>query len=382
MRVFTLLVSIALIESPSALAENWQTVTVEDRPITISASGVIAPSEGQRFGPPPSQSWRIAITKLAREGTRVNAGDVLAEFDGSASDDRIKAKEAELNTRRSELASLLEAQAREIEEDKVRLADAKSEAEKAARKAAVDPSVYAGLEYRKLIEERVIAEDTYQREQERAVLVAKVRDLTRLEMEADVQRLESELRAAQAELQSFTITAPKDGLVVVGTNQQGQKLDVNDSVNPGMMVVELVDDAVLVVKADVPEFAAARIEVGQPVTISIEAAGGAEISGQIQSVSSIVRRQSRFSQAMVRGVTISFGDSEGLELRPGMSAKTSIVVATVPDVIALPEQAIRYREGLPGVIARGGWQPITLGASSGGLRIIESGLDAGTEVAL
>lgn len=382
MRLLTSLASIALIASPSALAENWQMVTAEDRPITITASGVVAPSEGQKFGPPPSQNWRIAITKLTREGTRVGEGDVLAEFDGTASDDRIKSKEAELNQRRSELASLIETQAREVEDDTVRLAAVESDTEKAIRKAAVDPSVYAGLEYRKLVEERAIAENTLARERVRADLVAKVRESTRLEMEADVRRLESELRAAQLELESFTIRAPRAGLVVVGTDMQGQKLDVNDSVNPGMIVVELVDDSILVVKADVPEFAAARIEVGQPVTIGIEAAGGAELSGRIEEVSSIVRRQSRFSQAMVRGVTIAIDDDEGLTLRPGMSSKVSIVVDTQADAIALPEQAIRYRDGKPGVQARGGWQSVELGATSGGLRIIESGLEAGTEVAL
>ena len=166
------LTAILLALSTGAEAQQWRVIEAEDRPMTVTASGVVAPADGLLFGPPPSQTWRIAITKLAREGTRVAEGDLLAEFDGSASDDRIKEKQAQLNTRSSELASLLERQAREIEEDKVRLADARSEADKAARKAAVDPSVYAGLEYRKLVEERLIAEDTYAREQRRAVLVA------------------------------------------------------------------------------------------------------------------------------------------------------------------------------------------------------------------
>ncbi len=379
------LIATALVVSAltsNAHAETWQEVVAEDRPITINASGVIAPSDGVLFGPPPSQSWRISITKLAREGTRVSKGDVLAEFDGSASDDRIKDKQAELNTKRSELASLLEAQAREVEEDKVRLADAKSEAEKAARKAAVDPSVYAGLEYKKLIEERLIAEDTYTREQERARLVASVRDSKRAELEADVRRLESELRAAQSELASFTILAPRDGVVVVGTNNEGQKLDVNDSVNPGMTVVELVDDSALVVNADIPEFAAAKIAVGQAVMVTIDAAGGAELPGTVTEVSSIVRRQSRFSQAMVRGITIELVENEAVELRPGMSTKVSVVVDTVTNAVAVPEEAIRYRDGEPGVMARSGWQPVTLGGTSAGLRIIASGLEGGMEVSL
>ncbi|MEM6819904.1 MAG: efflux RND transporter periplasmic adaptor subunit [Pseudomonadota bacterium] len=363
-----------------AAAQSWHEVRTEDRPITISASGVIAPSEGLLFGPPPSQSWRIAITKIAREGTRVAEGDVLAEFDGSASDDRVKSKQAQLNAKRSELTSLLETLAREVEEDKVRIAAAESDADKAARKAAVDPTVYAGLEYRKLIEERAFTGDTLQREQRRAGLVAKVRDSRLAELEADVRRLESELRAAQAELESFTIRAPRAGLVVVGTGNDGQKLDVNESVNPGMTVVELVDDTVLVVKADIPEFAAARLKNGQSATVTIEAAGGAELKGVVSEISSIVRRQSRFSQAMVRGVTIELAEAAKVELRPGMSTKVDVTVDTVADAIAIPTEALRYKAGEPGVKTRSGWQSVKLGNTSAGMRIVTAGLRDGMEI--
>lgn len=373
----------AALFSCSAAAEQWQSISAADRPITVTASGVVAPRDGLLFGPPPSQSWRISITKIAREGTRVKKGDMLAEFDGSSSDDRIKTKQGELNTKRSELESLLETQAREVEEDKVRVAEARSEAEKAARKASVDERVYAGLEYKKLIEERNIADITFRREQQRAVLIARVRDSKHKELEADIRRLDSELAAAKAELESFTILAPRDGLVIVGTDQEGQKLDVNDSVNPGMTIVELIDDSDLVINADVPEFAAARIQVGQSAVVSLDAAGGNAISGKVIEVASIVRRQSRFSEAMVRGVTIELESSADGLLRPGMTSKVTLNVATEQGALAVPEQAVQYRNGQPGVVVRGkGWQAVTLGSNSNGQRIVTDGITAGTEIAL
>ncbi|MEL6199821.1 MAG: HlyD family efflux transporter periplasmic adaptor subunit, partial [Pseudomonadota bacterium] len=347
-----------------------------------AASGVVASRESLRFGPPPSQSWRITITKLAREGTRVKKGDVLAEFDGAATDDRLKDKQAELARKRSELASLLETQSREIEDDKVRLAAAKSDAEKAARKAAVDPKVYAGLEYRKLVEERRAREDIYVREQSRTALVERVRQSKVAELEADIRRLESEVSGAKAELESFTIRAPRDGLVIVGTDQQGQKLDANDAVNPGMTVVEVINDDVLVIEAEVPEFAAASLKVGQSARVALDAAGSGELEGTIVEVSSIVRRQSRFSQAMVRDVSIQLAD-DAVPLRPGMSTQVTLVVDTVSNALAVPEQALRYRDGRPGLMIRGnGWQPVTLGGLSAGLRIIVDGVDVGQEIAL
>jgi HlyD family secretion protein len=362
---------------------GWIRVAPEDRAITVDASGTVVSSDTLRFGPPPSRDWRTAITNLAREGVTVGKGDMLAQFDASATDDRVRMLHAQLNTRRSELESLLETQAREMEEDKVRLEAARSAADKAARKADVDATVYAGLEYQKLLEERDIAETLYRTERERGRLVERVRDARRKELEADIRRLESELASAQQELDSFTIRAPRTGLVIIGADRSGQKLDINDSVNPGMTVVELANPDALVVQAEVPEYAAASIAVGQEVDIAIDAAGGTELAGEVISVASIVRRQSQYSQAMVRDVTVSLPESAIGRLRPGMSAKITITVDVQRDALAVPEAAIVYRNGKPGVVLRGGrWQPVVLGRAGAGMFIVEEGLDPGTEVAL
>lgn len=367
----------------AAIADDWIQVKPLDRPITIAAGGVVTSSEALRFGGPPSRSWRTTITDLAREGSRVKAGDVLARFDGSVTDDRVRELRAELNSKRSELESLFEVQAREVEEGIVLLAAAKSDAEKAARKAEVDPSVYADLDYQKLVEVKKRTEERYRREQQRKVLVERVREARRAELEADIRRLESELAGRERELESFTIRAPRDGIVIVGVNHEGQKLDINDGVNPGMVVVELADPDQLVVQAEIPEYAAASIDIGQPATIVIDAAGSGEIDSEVVSVASIVRRQSQYSQAMVRDVTVVLPDEIIEVLRPGMSAKITIVVGTQRAALAVPEESIEHRDGRPGVVVRGrGWIPITLGRTSAGMRIVEAGIEAGDEVAL
>ncbi len=366
-----------------ASADEWVSVEPMDRPITIAAGGVVTSSDALKFGGPPSRNWRIAITDLAREGSLVKEGDMLARFDGSATDDRVRELKGDLNAKRSELESLLETQAREVEEGIVLLAAAKSDAEKALRKAEVDPDVYADLEYRKLVEEKNRTAERYQREQRRSVLVESVREARRAELEADIRRLESMLAGAERELEAFTIRAPRDGVVIVGVNHEGQKLDVNDSVNPGMVVVELADPDRLVVQAEVPEYAAASIDVGQAATIVIDAAGSGEIDSEVIAVASIVRRQSQYSQAMVRDVTVALPDETIDILRPGMSAKLTVIVDTQRAALAVPDDSIEHRDGRPGVVVRGkGWTPITVGRASAGMHIVEDGLEAGDEVAL
>lgn len=375
------LLAVLLLLPIASAAQQWLEVQAADRPITVAASGTVTSRDALRFGPPPSRSWRVTITELAREGSFVNSGDVLAKFDGSATDDRVRSLNAELNAKRSELESLRKTQAAEIEQEKVTLAAAKSEMEKAARMAAVSPEVYAGLEYQKLLEEKDVTAKLYERALLRGDLVERVRTATRAEIEADIRRLESELAGAERELDSFTIRAPRSGIVIIGTDPRGQKLDVNDSINPGIVVAELADPDRLVVRAEVDEYAAAAIEVGQPAEISVDAAGGAAIPGEVVAIASIVRRQSRYTQAMVRDVTISVPEHILQSLRPGMSAKITITVATERDALAIPDRAIAYRDGKPGVAVRGGgWRPVVLGRSSAGLRIVDAGLEPGDAV--
>ena len=382
MRRFVFTLVLALIAGPLS-AQQWTRIELEDHPITVSASGIVVSADTLRFGPPPNRSWRIAITYLAREGARVKAGDVLARFDGSGTDDRIRRLSAELNAKESELESLLETQASELEDAKVRLAAARSAADKATRKAAADAELFASLEYKKLVEEREVTRQLLAFEQERIELAARVRASRKAELEADIRRLQSELAGAQRELESFTIKAPRDGLAIIGVNREGQKLDVNEQVNPGLIVVELANEDDLVIRAEVPEFAANRVEPGQAVTISIDAAGGSNLAGTVLEVGSVVRRQSRYSQAMVLDVTVSLPEDVIGELRSGMTAKLDIVVDTQRNALALPDSALQYREGKPGVAVRGdGWRPVVLGRVSGGMHIIEQGLEPGEEVAL
>lgn len=364
-------------------AQPWIELEAADQPITVTASGIVEASEALRFGPPATRHWRVTITELAQEGSRVKQGDSLVRFDGSATDDRIRELTAEYNAKQSELESLLETQAQEIEDGKVRLAAARSAADKAARKAAGNAELFANLEYRKLLEQKEVTQWLYEQEQQRVDLVARVRQSKQAELEADLRRLQSELEGARRELESFAIRAPSDGLVIVGVNREGQKLDVNHQVNPGMVVVELADDSHLVIHAEVPEYAANRIQVSQPAFITIDAAGGSKLEGEVTKVASLVRRQSLYSQAMVRDVTVSLPPEAFAGLRPGMSAKLEIRVDTQLDALAVPEEALRYRDGKPGVVVRGdGWREVVLGRTSAGRRIVEAGLEEGEEVSL
>lgn len=369
--------------APAVAAQQWLELVARELPVTVTASGLVTSADITRFGPPPSQNWRTTITQLAQEGQRVKPGDMLAGFDNSGSDDRVRELEGQLTEARSSLASFLENLARDIEQEKLDIASAESAAKKAAQKADQPENLLASIEYDKLVEDRRITAEMLETARQRLSLSARVREARQQELEADIKRLEIQLQAAKDELESFTIRAPREGLVIIGTDRQGVKLDVNSNVNPGITVVELVDDSKLQVQAEVPEYASAQIAVGQPARVFVDAVGGTEMAGTVKRVANIVRRQSRNSQTMVRDVVVQFASTEITGLRPGMSVKVTVEVDRLPGAVSLPESSLVYRDGKPGVQLRsGGWQPVQLGERSDDEFIVLGGVSAGQEIQL
>ena len=361
---------------------DWLRVTEHDRPITIDASGIVVSEDVVRFSAPPNRSWSMVITHLAEEGRHVAQGELLVQFDGSGVDERVRDLAGELAEAREERKSLVERHAREVEDEKVALAAAESRSRKADRKAEQPAELIASVEYQKLAEEKRIAGRLLQLMRLRQPLSDRVRTARLLELEAKIRGREIQHAAAATELESFTVRAPRAGLFVIGTDYQGNKLDVGSSVYPGLLVAELASDTALAVRAEIPEHLAAKLAKDQPARLLVDAAGGVEVAGRVAAVAHSVRRKSRTSPATVRDARISLPpDTQGLRL--GMSVQVTIEVAVAENALAVPRAALVYRDGAPGVIHRNrGWAPVSLGERSEDMFVVTAGLAAGDQVRL
>ena len=378
-----LLVLVVLLAPFSAAAEQWFEVRLADRPVTVATSGIVVSTEVLHFGPPPSSNWQTSIAELAQEGQRVEEGDLLVRLDSSNLDDDVTRWAGQVAQRRSELLSLDEKQRQEIEDERVRLAQAESEARKADRKAEQPEELIPGVEYRKLVEEKRIANLLKLRAREQQSLSLRLREAKRKEIETSVRQTAMKLAAVERELASFTIRAPRPGLVVIGTDNLGDKLDINASVRPGMVVVRLADDSRLAVNAEIHEQAAARLAVGQRVRVAIDSAAEADLVGRVSQAANTVRRRSRYSEAMVRDITVEIDPGQPSVLRLGMSVQIEVELSMLKEALAIPASALVYRSGSPGVVLKGGgWQSVLLGERSADMFIVEGGLREGDMVRL
>jgi len=161
--------------------------------------------------------------------------------------------------------------------------------------------------------------------------------------QAKVVAAQADLEEAQAALEAATMVAPFDGTVIdVGA-------EVGDLVSSSIVVVTLADLSHLEVKALVDETDISQVEIGQEAEITFDALPGKRFSGRVLSVP----LQGTLSQNIVTyEVPVSLEGTEGVTLKPGMTANLKITVGKKENVLLVPAMAVQYEEGLPTVLVQ------------------------------
>lgn len=204
--------------------------------------------------------------------------------------------------------------------------------------------------------------------------------------QADYDRSVAEHRQAQARVGEIKATierkqirAPFAGILGIRQVNLGQYLNGGDPVVP----LQALDP--IYVNFSVPQQDVARLRVGGELRVSV--AGGAEHTGRITAVDSIVDEATRNVQ-----VQATLQNPKG-RLRPGMFVEAHAALGAKSSVVALPASAIAYApygdsvyvvaelEGPNGQKYRGARQQfVKLGGTRGDQVAVVSGVDPGDEV--
>jgi HlyD family secretion protein len=212
-----------------------------------------------------------------------------------------------------------------------------------------------------------------------------------------IQTTESELKTMQDQINSLTVTAPKDGIVLYaegplmmgmssrGIISIGGKIALNSSVWPGMPVVQMPDISEMEVSVEVPEADYRRIMPGQKVKIFIDALSRLETSGEIKRKTLVGNTSNQQSAIKVYEVIVSI-DSLHSRLTPGLSADCTIIINDVKDTVVVPTMAIFERDSLYIVYVAEGKKfmpvPVETGLSNSSSSIVSKGLNGNETIAL
>ncbi len=169
---------------------------------------------------------------------------------------------------------------------------------------------------------------------------------------AAVAQARASLAQAETDLRNSRIVAPIDGVVVDRQYDVGQPVAASFTAPTIFTIAQ--DLTTMQVSADVSESDIGMCKVGQPVRFTVDAYPELTFSGKIAQI----RLNATVNQNVVTYPVIIEVANPELALRPSMTANISIDVATVDDVLRIPNAALRFRpEETEAAASSGGSSP-------------------------
>ena len=196
---------------------------------------------------------------------------------------------------------------------------------------------------------------------------------------------QSLLTQAETGLAALEIRAQHKGILLYDSNWRGEKPEVGRMVFPGEKLGSIPDLSLQHVKLLIIEQESVGLAVDQPVFFRLTARPEQVLEGRIQSVGQVAQSRERRDPRRYIEVIVAPSAQQDFFL-PGAKVRAEILANTLPEVLALPLQAIFSDEkGQYVWQQRGGSlqrQAVSLGAKSLTHAEIIEGLSAGDRISL
>ncbi|MDX2130388.1 MAG: efflux RND transporter periplasmic adaptor subunit [Chloroherpetonaceae bacterium] len=320
---------------------------------TLTASGYIVP---QRKASIASKATGRLVWLGVKEGDKVKQGDLIARIEDADVSARL------LQTK----SALLALRARQIQEE--------AEAELAKSELERNQKIFA--------EGGISASQFDQAKNRYRVAAAKAEAA-----KADVEAAEASMQAAEVELQNTRIVAPFSGTILTKGADIGEVVSpISGSVQSRGFVVSLADMTTLEAETDVSESNIAKVKVGLPCLITLDAYPQVQYEG---TVSAIVPTANRSKATILTKVKFKQLDERVL---PEMSAKVLFleekkeIASDTTAALAIPLDAITTVEGkkVVFIVEEGKARKVEIGTGRlmGEKVEVKSGITAGQRLVL
>jgi HlyD family secretion protein len=293
--------------------------------VQLTASGYVV---AQRRAAVASKATGRLLELRVREGSVVKAGDLIARLDASDLEAQIGAamagkRQAEAGVRQAEAAL-----------GQARIEQANAEA---------DLVRTLGLQEKGFVSPQAVDQVRTRAESAKAAVATRLAAID--SARAGVAQAQANIRLQQVNADFAEIRAPFDGVVLVKNANVGDIITpLSSAAGAQSAVVTMADMSTLEVEADVSEGNLARVRIGQPVEISLDAFPDARFRGRVAGIVPTVDR----AKATVM-TKIQFDRLEP-RILPQMSAKVSFLSQAVDEadqqpVLAVNPAALAERDG-------------------------------------
>jgi len=221
------------------------------------------------------------------------------------------------------------------------------------------------------------------------------------QMKSRIIQAEMEVQTMQEKVKELIILAPKAGLLraseangrIFMSNGDGTDTELGGYPKPGAMIfpelplMSLPDLTEMQVKAEVQEVDYKRIEKGQKVNLTVDAANGLKTTGSVKMkpMAPKITYISETVKYKYYEIVVSV-DSCHTRMSPGLSARCSIIINQVRDKVVVPSMAIFEKDSMKIVYVadEGKFRPVPVetGLSNSSQTIITKGLAGKETIAL
>jgi HlyD family secretion protein len=140
--------------------------------------------------------------------------------------------------------------------------------------------------------------------------------------------------------QLLNIASPMDGVVITRPVEYGEAVTGAGSFNAGTVLATVADLSKMIVKVGVSEVDIGKLRLGAPVTVTLDAYPKVRFAGKVSRIAPAARLA---DQVKVFDVEVTL-ESQGKELRTGMTANVTIKGDRAEKVLAVPVEAVFRRE--------------------------------------
>jgi HlyD family secretion protein len=328
---------------PAASPGADLSVTHGDLQERLLLTGALDAVSAENLNVPRTPIWMLQVQWLEVEGTQVHAGQKVAEFDNSVFTAALNEKRLAALQAGDDLAKL-RAQNDLTTLDKAADVDkAKAELDKARLTAALPRGSLPERDWQEnqLDMQRkegayAKAKDDLDSQKKSAAFDAEVKQIA-------LDKSRREIKEAEKATQDMELTAPRDGIVVVGSIPWlRRKIEVGDTLEPGFNVVSLPDLGTMRVKALLSDVDDGRVAVGMKATCTIDAFPEHPIEGVVREISPAARETSQNSQRRAFDVIVELPGIDRERMLPGLSAKIEVHGREVHDATLVPRRAIDF----------------------------------------
>ena len=300
-----------------------------------------------------SNNGSLVITKLAPAGSSVKTGDVLVEFDRQAQDKLALDKKAEYDDLVQQIAQ------KKAEQDAARVKD---ESEVAQAENALKAAELEVLKNEML--SRIKAETNDQNLAEARVKLAGLKDgfpLKRAAAAAELRILEIRRDRAKAAMDhasqnatAMVVRSPLDGLVVPKLTWRGNgpaDIQEGDEMWPGAPVLQVVNQAQMLVRAKVNQTDLNAVRSGLPVIVRLDAYPDLQLPGHIATLGPIGLPGSFSTRVRAFAAVITIEGSNARVL-PDLTAAIDVEIERIKDALVVPRDAVHQDTSGPRVRVR------------------------------